>query len=168
MNHSNAFDVLSFFHERDFTLLFIEGRCVFSHSAITPSQNTLHVRVAGSNLLRKHVKQCALSVSSLLLLVGPPTASPWPRAPAYCGCQSGPTGVSKWPRCHDDTAPARCCAATVLAVRAMCWIARWHKRPHPSTVVTEQPKQTVNVCEGAQRDWNSIHITSINNEAIGH
>ena len=42
----------------------------------------------------------------LLLLVGPPTAAPWPREPVYCGCQQGPNGVSPWPERHDDRAPA--------------------------------------------------------------
>ena len=56
---------------------------------------------------------------------GPPTASPWVRAPEYCGCQPGPTGVSPWPGCHDDREPARCCADAVLVVPAMCCLVCW-------------------------------------------
>ena len=45
------------------------------------------------------------------------------RAPVYCGCPPGPTGVSSWPGCHENRAPhlARCCGVSVCNVVTCTW-----------------------------------------------
>ena len=81
----------------------------------------------GSNQLRYRVQEC-VPACELLFVCGPTTASPWLRAPMCCGCHLGPTGASSWPGCSDERAPARCCSASVLHVRAMYRLDNIHRQ----------------------------------------